>query len=76
MRVRPVAGTRPLSTVGLPAARPAIVAALRDLQRGAAFETWTLRRQRQAQNLALCAKDDLPQTAAVDLTDYLPFLAL
>jgi hypothetical protein len=76
VRVRPSGGTRPLSAVGLAAARPAIVAALRQLQRSAAFETWTLRRQHQAQNRALCVKDDLPQTAAVDLTDYLPFLVL
>jgi len=52
------------------------VAALRDLQRAVAFESWTLRHQRQAQNRALCVKDDLPQTAAVDLSDYLPFVTL
>jgi hypothetical protein len=76
VRVKPVGGTRPLSAVGVDAARPSIVAALRDLQRAVAFESWTLRHQRQAQNRALCVKDDLPQTAAVDLSDYLPFVTL
>jgi hypothetical protein len=76
IRVRPLGPARPLSVVGLDAGRPGIVAALRDLARSAAFETWTIRRQRQAQGRALCARDDLPQNEAVDLTEYLPFLEL
>ena len=33
-------------------------------------------KQRAALNTATCAKDDLPQPSAVDLTSYLPFLRL
>ena len=57
------------------AARP-IKAALRAFARGAAFEQWSVAQQRSALNNAICARDDLPQPAAVDLTSYLPFLRL
>ncbi len=66
----------PLGAVPLGQARPAIAAALRAFARGAAYETWSIGRQRFALNNALCARDDLPQPAAVDLTSYLPFLRL
>ena len=66
----------PLGAVPLARARPAIVAALQAFERGQAFESWTVARQRGALNDAVCARDDLPQAAAVDLTQYLPFLRL
>ena len=62
--------------VPLGRARPAIVAALQAFERGQEFETWTVSKQRAAQNTAVCAKDDFPQPAAIDLTSYLPFLRL
>jgi hypothetical protein len=62
--------------VPLGSARPAIVAALQAFDRGQAFERWTVARQRGALNNAICARDDLPQPAAVDLASYLPFLRL
>ena len=65
-----------LGAVPLGNVRPAIVAALRAFERGQAFESWTVSRQRSALNKAICARDDLPQPAAVDLTSYLPFLRL
>jgi hypothetical protein len=66
----------PLGAVPLGKATPAIAAALRGFERGAAFEQWTVGRQRAALNTAVCAQDDLPQPAAVDLTSYLQFLRL
>ncbi len=66
----------PLGAVPLGRARPAIVAALRAFAQGAAFENWTVGKQRVALARATCAKDDLPQPAAVDLVQYLPFLRL
>jgi hypothetical protein len=65
-----------LGAVPLGKARPAIVAALQAFQRGQEFEQWTVARQRAAENTAVCAEDDLPQPAAVDLTSYIPFLRL
>jgi hypothetical protein len=56
--------------------KPAIAAALRAFARGLAFENWTVARQHGALNTAICAKDDLPQPAAVDLTQFVPFLRL
>jgi hypothetical protein len=66
----------PLGAVPLGRARPAIAAALRAFAHGVAFERWTVGKQRTALNTATCAKDDLPQPAAVDLVQYLPFLRL
>jgi hypothetical protein len=66
----------PLGAVPLGQARPAILAALRAFARGVAFEHWTVAKQRGALNTATCARDDLPQPAAVDLVQYLPFLRL
>ena len=66
----------PLGAVPLGQATPAIASALRAFARGAAFEQWTVSKQRAALNGALCARDDLPQPSAVDLASYLPFLRL
>jgi hypothetical protein len=66
----------PLGAVPLGRARPAIAAALRAFARGVAFERWTVGKQRAALATATCAKDDLPQPAAVDLVQYVPFLRL
>ena len=55
---------------------PAIKAALRGFTRGDRFEQWTVGKQRAALNTAICARDDLPQPSAVDLTSYLEFLRL
>jgi hypothetical protein len=66
----------PLGAVPLGQAKPAITAALRAFSRGAAYEQWSITRQRYGLNNAICARDDLPQPAAVDLTTYAPFLRL
>ena len=75
-QVKPLDQALPLGAVPLGKARPAIVAALKAFTRGAAFEQWTISKQRTAQDTATCRGDDLPQPAATDLTQYLPFLRL
>jgi hypothetical protein len=74
--VEPLRDALSLGAVPLGSARPAIVAALKAFDRGQAFERWTVARQRGALNNAICARDDLPQPATVDLASYLPFLRL
>jgi len=66
----------PLGAVPLGQVKPAIAAALRAFSRGSAYEQWSVGRQRFGLNSAICARDDLPQPAAVDLTTYAPFLRL
>jgi hypothetical protein len=66
----------PLGAVPLGQATPAIKAALRSFARGAEYERWSVGRQRFGLNSAICARDDMPQPAAVDLTAYAPFLRL
>lgn len=75
-RVKPLDDAVPLGAVPLRKAAPAIAAALRGFERGEAFENWTVSKQRNVLNTAICARDDLPQPSAVDLTSYLPFLRL
>lgn len=75
-RIKPLDDALPLGAVPLKKATPAIAAALREFQRGDAFENWTVAKQRYVLNTAICARDDLPQPSAVDLTSYLPFLRL
>jgi hypothetical protein len=74
--VKPLDDATELGAVPLRKATPAIRAALRSFTQGAAFEQWTVGRQRATLNSAICAKDDLPQPSAVDLTEELPFLRL
>jgi hypothetical protein len=75
-RIKPLDSALPLGAVPLGKATPAIAAALRGFERGEAFENWTIAKQRYVLNTAICARDDLPQPGAVDLTSYLPFLRL
>jgi hypothetical protein len=74
--VKALQDAAPLGAVPLGRARPAIAAALRSFAQGVAFEKWTVGKQRAALATATCAKDDLPQPAAVDLVQYVPFLRL
>jgi hypothetical protein len=74
--VKPLRNALSLGAVPLGNVRPAIVGALEAFERGQEFESWTVARQRSALNNATCARDDLPQPAAVDLASYLPFLRL
>jgi hypothetical protein len=74
--VTPLGASRPLGALPLSTVRPAIVAALRGFERAQAFERWTIARQGAALNKTTCLQDNLPQPAAIDLTEYLPFLRI
>jgi hypothetical protein len=74
--VRPLDESLPLSAVPLGVARPAVRAALASFARADALEAWTEARQAHVLNEAICRGDHLPQVGEVDLTSYLPFLAL
>ncbi len=74
--VKPFDTARPLGSVSLETARPAIVAALTGAARDEATVEWSARQQELALREAVCRRDDLPQPGAPDLLDYLPFLAL
>jgi len=66
----------PLGAYPIARAAPSIRAALVAEQRSAAFEVWLRRRENQSLPALVCRHDAQPQPAAVDLTDWLPFLAL
>ncbi len=74
--VRPLGPAQPLGALPLSAVRPAIVAALRGFERAQSFERWTIAQQNHALNRTICLRDQLPQPAAIDLTEYLPFLRI
>jgi hypothetical protein len=74
--VKALQDSSPLGAVPLGRVRPAIAAALRSFAQGVAFERWTVGKQRAALATATCAKDDLPQPAAVDLVQYVAFMRI
>jgi hypothetical protein len=74
--VRPLGPARSLGALPLSKVRPAIVAALRGFERAQSFEHWTIQQQNRALNRTICLRDQLPQPAAIDLTQYLPFLRI
>jgi len=74
--VRPLGDAVPLGSLPLAEARPAIAAALRTFAQRDAYERWSEQRQRALLDRTICARDDLPQPATIDLSTYLPFLAL
>ena len=74
--VRPLGPAQPLGSLPLAEVRSGIVAALRGFERAQSFERWTIARQNRALNRTICLRDQLPQPAAIDLTEYLPFLRI
>jgi hypothetical protein len=74
--VRPLGPAQPLGGLPLSTARQGIVAALRGFGRAQSFERWTITEQYHALNRTVCLRDQLPQPAAIDLTEYLPFLRI
>jgi hypothetical protein len=76
LQVRPLADVEPLGALPLEAARPAISRALTAAARVNAYHDWTVRRQRAALGQLRCTRDRLPAIAAVELTSFLPYLAL
>jgi hypothetical protein len=74
--VRPLDLPRPLGSVSLTELRPTISAVLKQHARLAAAERWSASRQTALLDEATCRRDDLPQPALIELTDFLPFLEL
>ena len=66
----------PLGTYPLSVARPSVAAALRETQRRQIFERWFSRPLNDGLDRLRCSNDQLPAVAVVDLSTYLPFLAL
>ncbi len=75
-RVRALSMTLPLAALPLQTARPAIAVRLETFARAEAFAAWLAVEQRRALQRAVCYRDRLPAVGDVDLTTYLPFLAL
>lgn len=76
VRVTALGETTPLGAVPFALALPAIrVAYGRELQQEA-FAVWLRRREIQSRASLACTHDVSPQPAAVDLTDWLPYLSL
>jgi len=76
VRVRPLGPPLPLGSLPLGNARAAIRAALVAQAQEARFPNWLMAAQKSAMPEAICWRDQLPQLGEVDLTNYLPFLAL
>jgi hypothetical protein len=76
VRVRPVGPPQPLGSLPLGNVRSAIRAALIAQAREARFPSWLTTAQRDSFPEAICWRDQLPELGEVDLTNYLPFLAL
>jgi hypothetical protein len=74
--VRPLEPAQPLGSLPFSTVRSAIVSALRGFERAQSFERWTIARQNVVLNQTICLHDELPQPAAIDLTEYLPFLRI
>ncbi len=75
-RIRSEDNAFPLGTFPLSLARPSVVAALKEIQRRQIFERWFSRPLNDGLNRVRCSGDELPPVANVDMTTYLPFLAL
>lgn len=76
VQVRPLGPPQPLGAVSLGATRGAIRSALLEQAREARFPIWLTAAQKAAFPEALCWRDQFPELGGVDLTNYLPFLAL
>jgi hypothetical protein len=76
VRVRALGPPLPLGSVPLANARQAIRAALIAQAREDHFPVWLTAAQEAAFPEAICWRDQLPELGEVDLTNYLPFLAL
>lgn len=76
LKVQALSAAVPLGALELASARSAIAVALRSFARGQAFERWTVARQHGWLDKTTCLRDELPEPAAVDLSEYLPFLRI
>ena len=76
LQVRPLGPPLALGSLPLGVASQAIRAALVTQAQEARFPAWLTAAQTGAFPEAICWRDQLPQAGEVDLTNYLPFLAL
>jgi hypothetical protein len=76
VRVRPLAPPVPLGSLPLGNVRAGIRAALVEQAREQHFPAWLAAAQKGAFPEAICWRDQFPELGEVDLTNYLPFLAL
>lgn len=74
--VKPLDLPRPLGSVPISDVRATISAVLRQHARLDAAGRWSASRQSTLLDEATCRRDDLPQPALIELTDFLPFLEL
>jgi hypothetical protein len=76
VKVRPLGPPMPLGSVPIGDVSQAIRVALAAQAREDRYPTWLTAAQRAAFPIATCWRDQLPQVGEVDLTNYMPFLAL
>jgi hypothetical protein len=76
VRVRPIGPPVPLGSLPVGNVRAAIRAALVEQAREDHFPIWLTAAQKAAFPEAICWRDQFPELGEVDLTNYLPFLAL
>jgi hypothetical protein len=76
VQVRPLGPPQPLGSLPLGNVRAAIRAALVAQAQEARFPSWLTSAQTSGSDEAICWRDEFPQPGEVDLTNYLPFLAL
>ena len=75
-RVKALDDSLPLGAYPLGVARTSVAAALKEISRRQLFERWFTRPLTDQLDHLRCADDELPAVAVVDLTTFLPFLAL
>ena len=76
VQVRPLGPPQPLGSLPLGNVRASIRTALIEQAREEHFPDWLTAAQKAAFPAAICWRDQLPELGEVDLTNYLPFLAL
>ena len=76
VQVRPLGPPKTLSSLSLGSVRASIRTALIEQAREEHFPAWLAAAQKSAFPEALCWRDQFPELGEVDLTNYLPFLAL
>ena len=76
LTVTPLEEPEPLGGLPYSVARAPLRTALRWFSQGDAFDRWTSARQTKALENMVCVRDDLPEVGAVDLSPFLPVLAL
>jgi hypothetical protein len=76
VQVRPLGPPKTLSSLPLGSVRMSIRSALLEQEREEYFPVWLAAAQKAAFPEAICWRDQFPELGEVDLTNYLPFLAL